>query len=89
MTFPAMREQTTVLYEATNLDTPDALAGALTHIREYFGARPSFPHNVFELAPCAVRITETMVETGLKRRFEITKPNGVVIYDTEWTLGRD
>jgi hypothetical protein len=51
--------------------------------------RLSFPHNVLELAPCDVRITETTFETGLKRRLEITKPNGVVLYETEWKLGRD
>jgi hypothetical protein len=57
-----MREQTTVLYEATNLDTPAAIAGALVQIQEYFGAQPSFPHNILELAPCGVRITETTFE---------------------------
>ncbi|MGB6770325.1 MAG: hypothetical protein WBE50_20005, partial [Methyloceanibacter sp.] len=57
-------------------------------IQEYFGAQLSFPHNVLELAPCGVRITETTFETGLKRRFEITKPKGVVVYETEWKFGR-
>jgi hypothetical protein len=79
-----MREQTTVLYEATNLDTPATLAGALAHVEEYFGAQPSFPDNVLELVFCGVRITETTFETGPKRRLEITKPNGVVLYETEW-----
>ena len=55
---PAMREQTTVLYEATNLDTQAALAGALAQIQEYFGAQPSFPHNVLELAPCGPAFEE-------------------------------
>jgi hypothetical protein len=35
-----MREQTTVLYEATNLDTPAAIAGALVQIQILGRNRP-------------------------------------------------
>jgi hypothetical protein len=86
-----VRERTSVLYEATNLTAPAQLAGAVAQIREYFseypGAQPPLPHNLHELTPCSVRITETEADTGLKTgTVIITKPDGVVLYETEWTI---
>jgi hypothetical protein len=83
-------EQTSVLYEATNLATPAALAGAVAQMQEYFNehdlAQPPLPHDVLELVPCSLRTTETQTNTGKIGRLIIAKPDGVVLYESEWRI---
>jgi hypothetical protein len=93
-----VREQTSVLYEATNLATPAALAGAIAQMREYFNehhlAQPPLPHDVLELVPCSLRTTETQTNAGKVGRLIIARPDGVVLYEpdgvvlyeSEWTI---
>jgi hypothetical protein len=85
-----MKTQTTVLVD-TNVTTAAHLAIEVEEIREYFRghqlAQPHLPENVLHFAPCRILITETPTDTGLKiGRLEITKPDRVLLYESEWTM---
>jgi hypothetical protein len=59
-------------------------------MREYFNehhlAPPPLPQDVLELVPCSLSATETQTNAGKIGRLIIAKLDGVVLYESEWTI---
>jgi hypothetical protein len=61
-----------------------------SQMREYFNehhlAPPPLPQDVLELVPCSLSATETQTNAGKIGRLIIAKLDGVVLYESEWTI---
>jgi len=86
-----MRDNWSILYDKSGLETFEALATAVQQVREYFSSRklpePPLPENLLPLVPCNLTVFERKDALGATRgKMQFLSLRGDPLYEADWEI---